>query len=168
MLVSWPARRPERPWLLAAGIILCLATGSASAATAPPTGLAGLPPRAYVVGTYDGTTLRLFVNGQQVAETKAAGQPDKNKNAVEIGSYAGRALWNGTIDEVAIYGQALPPAMVLRHYRVGLGEVKRDYSKMVTSTTPASSAITGSTRRADGEPTAGGTTRPASTSPAPV
>ncbi len=93
-----------------------------------------MPPRAYVAGTYDGKTLRLYVNGRQVAAKVFSGTPDANRNPVEIGAYAGQAVWHGTIDEVAIYRRALSPKDVARRYELGLGEANGSYPELIKST----------------------------------
>jgi len=58
--------------------------------------------------TYDGTTLRLFVNGEQVASTALAGPIQTTAGALRIG---GNAIWGesfkGSIDEVRVYRRAL-------------------------------------------------------------
>lgn len=119
---------------LAAGVVMLLLVSLATAVTASAVSLKGLPPRAYVVGTYDGSTLRLYINGKELASAPASGVPDKVKTPLELGSYAGQAVWNGKIDEVAVYDRALSPATIARRYDVGLGKVKSDYSRLVSST----------------------------------
>jgi Concanavalin A-like lectin/glucanases superfamily len=91
-----------------------------AAVAATPSG--GLPPRAYVVATYDGSTLRLYVNGQQAATTAVTGAADVNRFPIEIGSWVGGSIWNGTIDEVAVYRQPLTESEVARRYKIGLGQ----------------------------------------------
>jgi len=58
--------------------------------------------------TYDGTTLRLFVNGVRVRSQSAAGAAITTSGALRIG---GNAFWGeyfkGLIDEVRIYNRAL-------------------------------------------------------------
>jgi hypothetical protein len=66
-----------------------------------------------VAGTYDGSTLRLFVNGVQVASTPVSGPIGSSSGPVRIG---GNNLWGeffqGRIDEVRIYNRALTPAEI--------------------------------------------------------
>ena len=108
------------------------ASDPGSVAAATPNG--GLPPRAYVVATYDGATLRLYVNGRQTATTAVTGAADVNKFPIEIGSWVGGSIWNGTIDEVAVYRDPLTPSEVSRHYNIGLGQARNAvYSKTVES-----------------------------------
>jgi len=69
-----------------------------------------LPANAWshVASTYDGVTLRLFVNGVQVASTAAAGSIPSSTGPLRIG---GNSLWGeffkGRIDEVRVYNRAL-------------------------------------------------------------
>jgi hypothetical protein len=76
----------------------------------------------HVVGSYDGTTARLYVNGRQVAE-QVHGQPlDYDTRPVTIGAYErselGRQM-NGAIDEVKIYNRTLSGAEVKANYLSG-------------------------------------------------
>ena len=135
-LRSWLAPRSSRR-LCAAFATLAVAAGvqasdPGSVVAATPSG--GLPPRAYVVATYDGSTLRLYVNGQQAATAAVTGAADLNHFPIEIGSWVGGSIWNGTIDEVAVYRDPLTPSEVKRHYNVGLGQARNAvYSKTVES-----------------------------------
>ena len=79
--------------------------------------------RAYhVVGTYDGTSQRLFVDGVDVASAPVAGSIARRRGSLDIGSDGGsRGSFKGTIDEVAVYARALAPERVRAHYRAGAG-----------------------------------------------
>ncbi len=62
----------------------------------------------HVASTYDGTTLRFFVNGTQVAFASAAGAMATSNDPLRIG---GNSMWGeyfkGSIDEVRLYNRAL-------------------------------------------------------------
>ena len=78
----------------------------------------------HVVVTFDGTQIVAYVNAQEVKRSAASallGAPDA---ALTIGSRASGVLdyFAGGIDEVAIYEQALSPARVAAHYKVGTGK----------------------------------------------
>jgi beta-glucanase (GH16 family) len=76
----------------------------------------------HVVGTYDGTTQRLFVNGAQVASAAFSGAMSVNTNRVVLGSWdTASEFLSGTIDEVAVYGKALSAAQVANHFNQGAG-----------------------------------------------
>jgi hypothetical protein len=67
----------------------------------------------HVVGTDDGTTQRLYVNGTQVASAALAGGASVTTSTVRIGAWvAGTEVFAGTIDEVAVYPAALSAARV--------------------------------------------------------
>jgi hypothetical protein len=74
----------------------------------------------YVVGTFDGTTQRLYVNGAQVVTVALSGNPSATNNGLYIGSWDGASeFFNGTIDEPAVYAKALSAEAVARHYKAG-------------------------------------------------
>jgi CubicO group peptidase (beta-lactamase class C family) len=72
----------------------------------------------HVAGTYDGTMLRVFINGVTTGATPATGQITPSTNPVNFGrdpSGNGRAF-NGRIDEVHIYNRALDQAEIRAIY----------------------------------------------------
>lgn len=75
----------------------------------------------YLVGTYDGAAVRLFINGQLKATTSAAlGNLTANH---EVGiaynpSYSGDYL-TGSVAKVAVYERVLTPSRILAHYNAG-------------------------------------------------
>ncbi len=71
----------------------------------------------HVVGTYDGTTQRLYINGSQVASTALSGSDLEQHQTASIGSWGGtEEFFKGTIDEVAVYGSTLSAARVSAHH----------------------------------------------------
>jgi hypothetical protein len=64
----------------------------------------------HLATTYDGATLRLYVNGVQVGNVAVTGSLTTSTGALRIG---GNAIWgeyfSGLIDEVRIYNRALTP-----------------------------------------------------------
>lgn len=66
----------------------------------------------YVSTTYDGTTLRLHVNGTEVAAKAVSGSVTSSGGALRIGGNAvwGNEFFAGLIDEVRLYDRALSPA----------------------------------------------------------
>src|SRR6185503_3328782 len=80
--------------------------------------LLGSPPLAlgtwtYLAGTFDGATLRLYVNGAQIASMATANAIDATTGALRIG---GNTMWteyfDGLIDEVRVYNRPLSPAEI--------------------------------------------------------
>jgi hypothetical protein len=67
----------------------------------------------HVAMTYDGTTLRLFVNGLQVRASVVGGPMPVSGQPLRIG---GNSVWGeyfrGMIDEVRIYNRALTAAEI--------------------------------------------------------
>jgi concanavalin A-like lectin/glucanase superfamily protein len=80
--------------------------------------VAGRP--AYVAGTWDGATMRLYVDGTQVASRSLGGAADQTLTGARIGSTdATSGFFAGTIDEPALYGVALSAAQIAAHYDAG-------------------------------------------------
>jgi hypothetical protein len=74
----------------------------------------------HVVGTFDGTTQRLYLNGVQVASVALSGAASVSTNPVYVGSWDGASeFFKGTIDEPAIYPATLSAAAVAHHYAAG-------------------------------------------------
>lgn len=72
----------------------------------------------HAVMTYDGATLRLYVNGNLEGSIAAAGL-STNKPLLTVGANGGATpgeLFTGTIDEVSYYGTALSATRVKAHY----------------------------------------------------
>ena len=67
----------------------------------------------HLAATYDGATLRLFVNGAQVGSRAVTGALLTSTGALRIG---GNSIWGeffqGRIDEVRIYNRALTAAEI--------------------------------------------------------
>jgi Concanavalin A-like lectin/glucanases superfamily len=67
----------------------------------------------HLAATYDGTTLRLFVNGAQTGSRAVSGALLTSTGVLRIG---GNSLWGeyfaGRIDEVRIYNRALTLAEI--------------------------------------------------------
>ena len=67
----------------------------------------------FLADTWDGTTLRLYVNGTQVSSLAVSGTMPTSTAPLRIG---GNSLWNewfaGQIDEVRIYNRPLAPAEI--------------------------------------------------------
>lgn len=75
----------------------------------------------HVVVTYDGTTERMYTNGVQASSATSTGYVIDPTTPLIIGtgpeiSGAGGAEWDGAIDDVAIYPQALSQTQVTNHY----------------------------------------------------
>lgn len=103
----------------------------------------------HVAGTYDGTTVRLFINGVQVATRAAGGAISTSTGALRIG---GSSLWGeffrGRLDEIRIYNRALSAAEITSDMNTGVGATAPDTAPPVRSngqpsgTLPAGTAQT--------------------------
>ena len=63
----------------------------------------------HVAGTYDGSTIKAYVNGSKVASTQQSGSIDVSDYPLNIGrgTYDTTRLFDGAIDDVRIYDRAL-------------------------------------------------------------
>jgi hypothetical protein len=102
---------------LASETILRFYTSASNVSATVPSVIDGLPK--HVVGTYDGTTARLYLNGVQVA----SGAIGKSNSGTywECGNYtSGTGSWLAArVGHLAIYGRALSAGEVLAHYNAG-------------------------------------------------
>ena len=75
----------------------------------------------HAVGLYDGTTLRLYIDGSQVASASASGNITYGAGGIAIGrdgDYSG-SYFNGVIDDVRIYNRALSADEIRLLYNLG-------------------------------------------------
>jgi len=76
----------------------------------------------HVVGTYDGTTQKLYLNGSIVATTNRPGAVSVNSNALTIASWGGtKEFFRGVVDDAAVYPLALTAARIQAHYATAIG-----------------------------------------------
>jgi hypothetical protein len=73
----------------------------------------------HVVGTFDGVTLRLYVDAQLVQTREPGGDLENNAEPFQIGRATNWGRFGGVIDELAIYDYALPHSRIDTHYRAG-------------------------------------------------
>ena len=72
----------------------------------------------HVAATYDGSFMRIYVNGQQQNTTAKTGNIITSSTKCAIGAVNGGAsnFWPGSIDEVLIYNRSLSANEVYNHY----------------------------------------------------
>ncbi|MFH1990587.1 MAG: TasA family protein [Patescibacteria group bacterium] len=74
----------------------------------------------HVVGVYDGSEMKLYVNGVLKGSLTTSGSITTNNSPLRIGKQFWwdtiYSYWSGRIDEVKIYNRALNAAEVLEHY----------------------------------------------------
>ncbi len=80
----------------------------------------------YLAATYDGTTMRIYVNGIEESTTPYAGSINYlGTRPVKIGAgetdvdFAEGEFYDGTIDEVRLYNTALSADTILQHWQEG-------------------------------------------------
>jgi hypothetical protein len=106
----------------------------------------------HVVGTYNGSTMSIYVNGVLSASKSASGSIGNfNTEGLTIGQSADYTHgFLGSMQDVAVYGSALSAAQVANHYSVGNGGA----STSTSSGTTTASSSTGSTTSAGSTETA--------------
>jgi hypothetical protein len=76
----------------------------------------------HLAATYDGATLRLYVNGAQQATRAVTGPLQTSAGPLRIG---GNGVWDewfaGLIDDVRVYNRALSPTEVLADMATAVG-----------------------------------------------
>jgi hypothetical protein len=88
----------------------------------------------HLVETYDGTTLRLYVNGVLAGHADGPYTPQSTQPfRIGQGAPGYESPFQGTIDEVAVYGHALSQDRVEAHYVLG-----RSYKDTVLGSRPVS------------------------------
>jgi uncharacterized repeat protein (TIGR01451 family) len=106
----------------------------------------------HLAATYDGTTLRLFVNGSQVATAPRTGAMTTSTNPLEIGgdSLYGQ-FFKGLIDEVRVYSVALTPTQIQTDMATGistaspvdtLSPATLNFGSLATGTTSPAQSVT--------------------------
>jgi len=105
------------------------AAGGTFAAT-PFSGSTPLPVNAWshLATTYDGTTLRLFVNGAQVASRPQTGLIQGTSLPLTIGgdTVQGQQFFAGRIDEVRVHDRALSAAEIAQDMATSVDPALRD------------------------------------------
>ena len=75
----------------------------------------------HVVGTFDGATIRLYINGSLVNLAAYEAQISHSSTPLSIGgaSVGSWYPWDGSIDEVAVYDKALSSEQIAKHCHRG-------------------------------------------------
>ncbi|MFA5432209.1 MAG: LamG-like jellyroll fold domain-containing protein [Candidatus Paceibacterota bacterium] len=97
----------------------------------------------YIVGTYNGNNLKLYINGISQLDIKVASlNGSSNTNDMTIGvDPAGGNQFDGLIDEVRLYNAAIPTSQIKEQYYLGLNNLlingnisQEEYSNKINST----------------------------------
>ncbi|HNQ91087.1 MAG TPA: hypothetical protein PKM73_20935 [Verrucomicrobiota bacterium] len=79
----------------------------------------------HLVTTFDGSTVRFYVNGALIGSAPVPSYTPNPANALTLGAGpAGAWRFDGNVDEVAIYDAVLTPEQIARHYEVGLANIR--------------------------------------------
>jgi hypothetical protein len=80
-----------------------------------------LNTRYHYVFTFDGSNLKVYINGANASTVAATGTLDATANHINIGRNpsSGTDFFTGYVDEVAIYKYALSAAQISDHYTAG-------------------------------------------------
>jgi hypothetical protein len=96
---------------------------TSSGANAPAAANLPLNTWSHVAATYDGSTLRMYVNGVQVATNPTAGNLRVGTGPLRIGGNSGSGeYFSGLIDEVRVYSKALTAAQVTTDMNTPIGQ----------------------------------------------
>ena len=69
-----------------------------------------------IIGTYDGSTIRLYVNGVLASSKAYAAAIVQSTQPLSIGDQGGVHPWKGSIGEVSVYSSALTAIQIQQHY----------------------------------------------------
>src|SRR5205823_8550115 len=86
----------------------------------------------HIVGTFDGATVTLYVNGASVATASLTGSIAAGTNVISFGYNVatGSGFLAATMDECATYTSALSASRVASHYNSGQGQQDRDTAQL--------------------------------------
>ena len=90
--------------------------GGTSSELATPAGAVTAGAWYHVVASFDGASMAIFVNGTVRATLAMSSPVDSSANVLTLGSGSSSDWFRGRMDEVAVYGAALPGPRVQAHY----------------------------------------------------
>lgn len=104
----------------------------------------------HAAGTYDGTTIRLYLNGVEVANTATTGfAPPAFPGTTRIGraqnAAGGVPYFNGHLQDVAVYSQPLTAQKIQDHYYAGINPYTNAFADAGTYTAVGTFAFNTST-----------------------
>ncbi|MCC6313640.1 MAG: SH3 domain-containing protein [Thermomicrobiales bacterium] len=116
----------------------------------------------HIVAVYDGTAMRLYVNGAEVSQAPAERQLIDNSFNFRVGVRSdGDSPFSGIVDEVAIYDQALDAETIAAHYDAGKGGSAQFDAPVTPAGSAAAPAVAATPAAALATPAAPAPTQPA-------
>jgi chitodextrinase len=101
----------------------------------------------YLATTWDGATLRLYVNGTQVASAAVSGSLDVSTAPLQIGGDSSYGqFFLGMIDEVRVYNVALTPEQIQADMNTAVGGGGTQDTQAPTSPSGLTATATGATQ----------------------
>ena len=93
----------------------------------------------HLAAVYDGVAAQVFVNGVSTASNTPSGYVPNTDGPFAVGTRSDVAFhFNGTVDEVAVYTNALTAAQLLAHYQNGTNQTpSQPYDQLVLAQHPA-------------------------------
>ena len=133
-------------------------TVSAGERSAVGSGALPLNTWTHLAATYDGASLRLYVNGSLAQSIGVSGSLITSTGPLRLG---GNAVWgeyfSGLIDEVRVHNRALTQAEIQTEMNTAIGGVSGDTTPpTVTMTSPAAGSLTGTVKITANAADAGG------------
>lgn len=93
----------------------------------------------HLAAAFDGTNTLFYVDGAFQAQAAATNAPPNTSQPLYIGCRdPGELNFDGNVDEVALYTNALTAAQILNHYQVGLTNIRNPLVKPTIITDPDS------------------------------
>jgi hypothetical protein len=88
----------------------------------------------HAVGTYDGATMRMYINGVQVGTGTASTRLLPAATGARIGGLPSTGgMWIGSLDEVSIWDRALTAAEIALLYEAGSTEIGSHYARYIAA-----------------------------------
>ena len=97
-------------------VTLRLWRGGATSEVTTPAGAVPAGAWSHVVATFDGASIAIYVNGTVRATLAMTAAVDAGTGVLSLGTSSSSDWFRGRMDEVAVYGNALPGPRVLAHY----------------------------------------------------
>jgi len=126
---------PDSGWVLRCGNggILSFVVSIGGWRWADTNPLMSLNTWTHVAGTYDGTTLRAYINGEERASTSYSGAITASTVPLGMGASTGWAgrLFDGMIDEAAVFNRALSGPEIQDLYQTGFAGLVFEWTPQV-------------------------------------